>query len=99
MAKDIVKPCLRGVPRQMPTLDCCVAIVDADRQAIGTPGRRDLCECYKAAIKSSPYNKIINFPQLCRIPLAVPMSPTIDCKMYIYFPPIFHSHVLIYLFT
>ncbi|CAF1920654.1 BnaC02g48310D [Brassica napus] len=79
-AKDILKPCLRGVFAQMPDDECCNAIVSANRQAIGTPARQALCECYKDAVKSTPYRKIINFPEICHIPQAVPISPLVDCK-------------------
>lgn len=82
-AKDILKPCLRGVFAQMPDDECCNAIVSANRQAIGTPARQALCECYKDAVKSTPYRKIINFPEICHIPQAVPISPLVDCKRYI----------------
>ncbi|KAF3537424.1 hypothetical protein F2Q69_00024720 [Brassica cretica] len=59
----------------MPDDECCNAIVSANRQAIGTPARQALCECYKDAVKSTPYRKIINFPEICHIPQAVPISP------------------------
>ncbi|KAF2600672.1 hypothetical protein F2Q68_00011986 [Brassica cretica] len=59
----------------MPDDECCNAIVSANRQTIGTPARQALCECYKDAVKSTPYRKIINFPEICHIPQAVPISP------------------------
>ncbi|KAG2283908.1 hypothetical protein Bca52824_055128 [Brassica carinata] len=86
-AKDILKPCLRGVFAQMPDDECCNAIVSANRQAIGTPARQALCECYKDAVKSTPYRKIINFPEICHIPQAVPISPLVDCKRILKIDP------------
>ena len=85
MVKDTMKPCLQGVPGNVPTNDCCAAIVSIDRQAIGIVAKQYLCECYKDAMKSYPYIKIINFnfPEQCHTPLAVPISGTVDCKKYI----------------
>ena len=56
VAEIIVKPCLRGDAGDMPTSDCCAALVSVDRQAIGVVQKQDLCLCYQSAIKFYPYN-------------------------------------------
>ncbi|CAN7045957.1 unnamed protein product [Brassica rapa subsp. trilocularis] len=102
MMKHKVKPCLQGVrqPGEKPTEFCCNAIYSLNLKATTTQARRYLCQCFKDAIKSYPYIKIIDFPALCDVPLAIPFTPSINCQGYVQFQPIFHSpvfHLFFYL--
>ncbi|KAL0814364.1 hypothetical protein Bca101_070807 [Brassica carinata] len=85
MMKDTAKPCLYGVrqPGEKPTDACCNAIYSLNLQATTTQARRDLCQCFKDVITSSPYIKLIDVPALCDIPLPVPFTPSVDCQRYI----------------
>ncbi|WZZ84552.1 hypothetical protein YC2023_113131 [Brassica napus] len=82
MMKHKVKPCLHGVrqPGEKPTDVCCNAIYSLNLEATTTQARRDLCQCFKDAIKSYPYIKLIDFPVLCDVPLAIPFTPSINCQ-------------------
>ncbi|WZY79508.1 hypothetical protein YC2023_025892 [Brassica napus] len=82
MMKHKVKPCLQGVrqPGEKPTEFCCNAIYSLNLKATTTQARRYLCQCFKDAIKSYPYIKIIDFPALCDVPLAIPFTPSINCQ-------------------
>ncbi|CAK7351567.1 unnamed protein product [Dovyalis caffra] len=65
-----------------PSLQCCEAVGWASQHATTTQDRRDLCKCLKSAVQAYKVDpdRAKQLPGLCKVPVPVPIVPTIDCN-------------------
>ncbi|XP_038688633.1 non-specific lipid-transfer protein 1-like [Tripterygium wilfordii] len=77
-------PCLPffTTPIPMPSVQCCVAVASLNLEANTKEIRQELCNCFKSAFTSYGVlpEKAKQVPQLCNVPVPVPIDPNIDCN-------------------
>lgn len=65
-----------------PSPQCCLGVQTVFQAANTTQIRRALCVCFKNAAVQFGVNpaRAKQIPTLCKIPLAIPIDPNIDCS-------------------
>ncbi|XP_059302815.1 non-specific lipid-transfer protein-like [Lycium ferocissimum] len=69
-----------------PSQDCCVGLQSLAKVAAASqPDRKDICMCFKAAMKAAPvdYSKTKQLPELCNFTSPIPIEPNLDCSKVI----------------
>ncbi|GAV61226.1 LTP_2 domain-containing protein [Cephalotus follicularis] len=77
-------PCLSflvGYGPAAPAAACCQGVQAVKDKATTTQVRRDLCDCFKNAVKSFGIktDRAKSLPQLCRVSTPVPIDPSVQC--------------------
>ncbi|XP_038688761.1 non-specific lipid-transfer protein-like [Tripterygium wilfordii] len=77
-------PCLPFVIGFAPTpaAQCCVAVASLNSQANTKELRQELCNCFENSFKAygSYAEKAKQIPELCHVPVPVPIDPNVDCS-------------------
>lgn len=82
-----LSPCLAFLQGKgsNPSAPCCLGARNLNNMASTTEIRRQVCGCLKEAVISFgiDISRAKAIPEVCKIPVPVPIDPSVDCNTYV----------------